>query len=80
MRVALSLRQIAAALRMKRQTSGEVIGVLARTLDHPERWSLLRPDGSVSNRFARAQTRQDVAKVLASQGLTLRDDNTVVRQ
>ena len=50
---------------------------IARTADHPERWTLLFPDGSVSNRFARDESRTDVALILANAGMTLGDDNTV---
>jgi hypothetical protein len=57
----------------------EIIARVGRTEDRPERLALLRPDGSVSNWFARDETREDIAAALAKAGMTLRDDDTVVR-
>jgi hypothetical protein len=58
----------------------EIIARVGRTEDRPERLALLRPDGTVSNWFARDETREDIAAALAKAGMTLRDDDTVVRE
>lgn len=54
-----------------------VVGRLERAPEHPERLSLVRDDGTVSNRFARDQGREEIARVLADAGFTLNDDDTV---
>ena len=55
-----------------------VIAYLGRHPDRPERWALMRPDGSVSNWFARDETRREIADLLAQVGMTLRNDGSVV--
>jgi hypothetical protein len=60
--------------------SDTIIARLVRTPDRPERLALIKPDGRVSNWFAYDDTREDIAAVLAKAGLTLRDDDTVVRR
>ena len=45
----------------------------------PDRLTLFRADGSVSNRFACDDSRENVRDVLARNGLTLNDDDTVTR-
>lgn len=59
--------------------SAEVVGYVARCVDRPERLALFRPDGTVSNSFAVDDDRETVKALLAKGGLTLRDDDKVVR-
>jgi hypothetical protein len=58
----------------------ETIGRIGRHADRPERLALLYPDGRVSNWFAQDATRDDVAAILAQNGLTLHDDDTVTKE
>lgn len=57
----------------------EIIARIGRTEDRPERLALIHTDGSVSNWFAQDETREEIAAALATAGLLLRDDDTVVR-
>jgi hypothetical protein len=53
----------------------EVIGRIGYHPSRPERLSLIKPDGAVSSWFARDATRDEVAAILAANGMTLRDDD-----
>lgn len=57
----------------------EIVGRIERTKEHPERFSLLRADGSLSNHFGQDESREDVAVILRQNGMILRDDNMVVK-
>lgn len=57
----------------------DAVGFVARRVDRPERLALFRPDGSLSNSFAQDDTLETLRPVLASKGLTLREDGVVVR-
>jgi hypothetical protein len=57
----------------------EIIARLGRAPHRPERLALIRPDGSVSNWFARDATRDEIAELLARAGLRLTDADTVIR-
>lgn len=57
----------------------EILGRLVRDPARPKRYTLIYPDGTVSNRFHRDDTRADVAAILDRHGLELRDDDTVIR-
>jgi hypothetical protein len=57
----------------------DIVARLGRASDRPERLALLRSDGTVSCWFARNETREEIAAVLAKSGLVLRDDDTVTQ-
>jgi hypothetical protein len=57
----------------------EVIATVGYHPSRPERLSLIKPDGAVSSWFARDTTREEAVAILASNGMTLRDDDTVVK-
>jgi hypothetical protein len=64
------------------QQQEQVVGYIARREGGSlglERWALYRADGSLSNTFAADEDRDAVKALLASAGLILRDDDSVVR-
>ena len=56
-----------------------IVAYLGRHPSRPDRLALMRPDGSVSNWFARDQSRREIADLLAQVGMILRDDGSVVQ-
>ncbi|EHM01225.1 hypothetical protein HMPREF9946_02186 [Acetobacteraceae bacterium AT-5844] len=67
----------------KRQTPPETmpadaIAFLAVRPDRPERLALFRPDGALSNTFGADESREEIAAMLARNGLRLLTDGSVV--
>ena len=57
----------------------EIVGRLSHESAECGRFILRHADGALSNKFGIWETRETIAAAMARQGLTLRDDDTVVR-
>ena len=70
-------RRISSRYKWAMETT--IIARLGRHKSRPERLALISPTGKPLNWFALDETREHLAAVLAKAGMTLRDDDTVVR-
>ena len=68
-------------IRMDNGTMTEIIGRIGFHQSRPERLALMRPDGCVSNWFARDDTMETVAAVIVAQlpGSVVQSDGIVTR-
>ena len=57
----------------------EVLAHIRRDPTRSNRWVLFLADGTASNKFDLDETRDDVVRVCAANGFTVRDDDSVVR-